>query len=250
MHSNGSAAGLAQNDPLGEPLNILSEYLLAAGVAVFVGLDRTAAFQFMLSRPIVAAPLTGCLLGEPATGVQIGLVIELLWLGRLPIGAAIPPDDTQVAVGATALAVGLGNWLGVAGLPFTLLAVLASLPIGKIGQVFERLARQRNGLLLHRAETALAEGRLQQIEINHLRGMGHFALASLATYTIIVSSGSVILYFLGPLLLEPAREAANWLRLVLVLFGAAVALGSVHVSRAMSLFIASFTTALLMLWLL
>lgn len=84
-------------------------YLLGASVAVISGLDRTAFPQIMISRPIVVGPLTGWLLGNPSAGLQVGLLVELLWLGRLPVGAAIPPDDTQVTVGATALAIGMGG---------------------------------------------------------------------------------------------------------------------------------------------
>ncbi len=226
------------------------DYLIAAAVSVVVGLDRTAAFQFMLSRPIVAAPLTGLMLGAPATGLQIGVMVELLWLGRLPIGAAIPPDDTQVAVGATALAVGLGSVLGMTGPAFAVLAVLTALPVGKIGQVFERLVRQRNVRLTQRAEQALAEGRLAQIEGEHLRGLFFFALAALATYAVIVFVGTGILYFLAPLLIDPVSEAESWFRLIFVLIGTSVILGSMNVSRAISLFGASFATAFLMLWLL
>ncbi|MFA5516827.1 MAG: PTS sugar transporter subunit IIC [Desulfuromonadales bacterium] len=229
---------------------LAADYFLAGAVSLVAGLDRTAAFQFMLSRPIVAAPLTGWVLGAPATGMQVGILIELLWLGRLPIGAAIPPDDTQVAVGATALAIGLGSFLGLAGVPFTLLAVFTALPIGKIGQVFERLVRQRNVRLTQRAELALAEGRLRGIEAEHLWGLSHFALASLATYSVIVGAGSIILYFLAPLLIEPVSEVAGWFRLLFVLIGTAVILATMNVSRAMSLFGASFATAFLMLWLL
>lgn len=83
--------------------------LLSGLVAVLCGLDRTAVLQLMLSRPIVAGPLTGLVLGSPLTGLQVGMLVELLWLGRLPVGASIPPDDTQIAVGGTFLAVAFSS---------------------------------------------------------------------------------------------------------------------------------------------
>lgn len=228
---------------------LIPPFLLAALVSLLAGLDRTAAGQFMLSRPIVAAPLAGWLLGNPMAGLEAGLLVELLWLGRLPIGAAIPPDDTQVAVGATALAIGMGELLGLSGFAFTLLAVLVALPIGKVGQFFERFARHRNGVLLQKAEAAAACGRLERIDGQHLRGLIHFALSSLATYGVILLVGSAVLYFLGPLVIEAVDDAANWLRLIFILVGTGVILGTVHVSRTMTLFAASFATAFLMLWL-
>ncbi|MGD9019102.1 MAG: PTS sugar transporter subunit IIC, partial [Desulfuromonadales bacterium] len=87
---------------------IAVDYLLAGMVSMLTGLDRVAFVQFMISRPLVAGPLTGWVLGDPLTGLEVGMLLELLWLGRLPVGAAIPPDDTQVAVGATVLAASTG----------------------------------------------------------------------------------------------------------------------------------------------
>ena len=87
-------------------------YLLRAGMAVILGLDRTAALQIMISRPLVAGPLVGLLLGDPASGLTIGMLLELLWLCRLPVGANIPHDDTQVTVGATTLAIALNGTVG------------------------------------------------------------------------------------------------------------------------------------------
>lgn len=226
------------------------DYILAGIVAVLAGLDRTAAFQFMVSRPIVAAPLAGWVLGEPAAGLQVGALVELLWLGRLPVGAAIPPDDTQVAVGATALAAGMGNVDGVAGFPLVILATLVALPLGKVGQIFERGARNWNARLLVRAEEALEGGFPEKVEGIHLQGLMHFALSSFGTYTVIVLAGSLFLYALGPLLARAAAEGASWLRLSFVLVGAAAILGTVNVSRSLTLFAASFATAFLMLWLL
>ncbi|NIQ11824.1 MAG: PTS sorbose transporter subunit IIC, partial [Gammaproteobacteria bacterium] len=120
------------------------DYLLAGCVSMLTGLDRVALVQAMISRPLVAAPLTGWLLGNPLIGLEIGMLLEMLWLGRLPVGAAIPPDDTQVAVGATVLAVSMGHFLNISGMPMVLLAVLIAIPLGKCGQVFDKLARHIN----------------------------------------------------------------------------------------------------------
>jgi PTS system mannose-specific IIC component len=224
-----------------------ADYLMATFVAVGAGLDRTAIGQFMVSRPIVVAPLTGWLLGDPAAGLQIGALVELLWLGRLPIGAAIPPDDTQVAVGATVLALSQGPALGFGGPPFVILATLVAMPLGKLGQFFDRLARHWNGTLVRRAQESLAAGDLEGAERSHLRGAWHFAAASLATFLGIVGLGSVALSLLAPFVMGPLAGAAGWLRLLFPLIGTAVILGSLNVNRTMALFGASFCTVFLLL---
>lgn len=227
-----------------------ASYLMAAAVAVVSGLDRTAFLQVMISRPIVAAPLTGWLLGDAPAGLLVGSMVELLWLGRLPVGAAIPPDDTQVAIGSTVLAITMGSRLGLSGPAFVILCTLVAMPLGKMGQLFERWARDWNGRLLQKAQDALAEGRFRAAEQAHLWGIGHFALASLATFATIVIVGSLLLSELGPILLRPTTDAAPWLRVAFPIMGTAIILSSINVRRSLTLFAASFTSALLMLWLL
>lgn len=227
-----------------------ASYLMAAAVAILSGLDRTAFLQLMISRPIVVAPLTGWLLGDPMAGLQIGAMVELLWLGRLPVGAAIPPDDTQVAIGSTVLAITMGSRLGLSDPAFIILCTLIAMPLGKVGQFFERMARNWNGRLLQKAQNALGKGQFRAAEQAHLWGIGHFAFASLATFATIVAVGSLLLFELGPILLRPTTDAAPWLRVTFPVMGTAIILSSINVRRSLTLFTASFTSALLMLWLL
>ncbi|HKK01035.1 MAG TPA: PTS sugar transporter subunit IIC [Desulfuromonadales bacterium] len=225
----------------------VADYLLAAGVAVGCGLDRTAALQMMISRPLVAGPLTGWVLGNAVAGLEVGSLIELLWLGRLPIGAAVPPDDTQVAVGGTALAVLAGPTFGMIGFPSVLLCTLLALPLGKVGELFDRLARYWNDRLALQAQKGVAENRFASVERCHLLGLVHFGLSSLATYAVIVIFGSVALHWLVPVLYAPVVRSAAWLRLGLPLVGAAVLLGTINVNRSLLLFGVSFAAVLLTL---
>ena len=83
----------------------------------------------------------------------------------------------------------------------------------------------------------------------HLRGLTHFALGALASFAIIVAAGTLTLHFLAPLLAAPLAAAGGRLRIALPLVGVAMILGTINVSRARTLFGASFATVLLMLWL-
>jgi PTS system mannose-specific IIC component len=227
----------------------LSEYLAAGVLAVLLGLDRVALLQSMVSRPLVAAPLTGWVLGVPLAGLEVGTLLELLWLGRLPVGAAIPPDDTQVAVGATVLALTAQRMLGLQGMPLVILAVLAAIPLGMVGQLCERYAREANGRLGQKALVAAAAGDARRIEHLHLAGLGNFALASLATCSLIVIGGTLLLGAFAPLLIGAVREAGLGLQYSFTLVGAAVLLGTLNVSRGLFIFGMSFSATLLVLWL-
>lgn len=228
---------------------VVADYLLAGLVAMLTGLDRVALVQVMISRPLVAGTLTGWVLGEALIGMEVGMLLELLWLGRLPVGAAIPPDDTQVAVGGTVLAISMGSILDFHGMPLVLLSVLIAIPLGKFGQFFDRLARHMNDRLSVAACRALEEGDESVLERNHLLGLVSFALASLATAVVIVVAGSVALYLLAPNLIGAVQEAGLSLQFSLILVGAASLLGTINVNRSISLFCAAFCGTLLVLWL-
>ncbi len=228
---------------------VVGDYLLAGLVAMLTGLDRVALVQVMISRPLVAGPLTGWVLGNPLVGLEIGLLLELLWLGRLPVGAAIPPDDTQVAVGATVLAISMGHLLGLGGMPMVILSVLIAIPLGKFGQIFDRLARHVNDRLAASGYSALMAGSISGLERKHLFGLISFAMASLATAFVIVLVGSFVLYSVAPLLIGAVREAGLSLQYSLILVGAAGLLGTINVNRSSSLFCAAFSGTLLVLWL-
>ncbi|MBS1933893.1 MAG: PTS sugar transporter subunit IIC, partial [Bacteroidetes bacterium] len=46
----------------------------------------------LLSRPLVLGPLVGLALGDMHQGIIIGAMLELIFMGNIKVGAAIPPD--------------------------------------------------------------------------------------------------------------------------------------------------------------
>lgn len=221
-------------------------YLLGAGMAVFLGLDRTAALQIMISRPLVAGPLVGFVLGDILTGLTVGMLLELLWLCRMPVGASIPHDDTQITVGATTLAIALSGSLG-GGVGLTLAALLVALSLGKIGQSVERAVRTQNQRLPAVALARLQNGQLPAVERLHLLGLGNFALGALTTYTAIILVGRWLIISGAPLFLELLTRQADWLKLALILVGAATLLQALNVRRAHGLFFGGFLFTFLLL---
>jgi PTS system mannose-specific IIC component len=224
----------------------LTPYLLGAAMAVLLGLDRTAALQIMISRPLVAGPLVGLLLGDALTGLTVGMLLELLWLCRMPVGATIPHDDTQVTVGATTLAIALSGTVGK-GVGLTLCALLVALPLGKIGQVVERTVRSRNQRLPAAAQQCLEHGELPAIERLHLSGLANFALGALTTYTVIVLIGRWLMIAGGPFFLDLLTRQAAWIKLALILAGVATLLQALNVRRAYALFFSGFLLTFLLL---
>lgn len=132
----------------------LTSSLLIGLIGGIVDLDSTAAWQFMISQPIVAAPLTGLflgvLVGQEAIGLKLGLMIgtilQLLWIEQLPLGMNVPPDAALASV----LSVALGF---LAGRDFdtyverevcNTVALLVAVALGLLGRALDRGIRRLN----------------------------------------------------------------------------------------------------------
>lgn len=119
-------------------------FLLVAAFGGICYLDRTPAFQVMLHRPLVVASVVGAIFGNLAAGAQVGAVLELLYIVRLPVGASIPPDDTGAAVFGGAAAASASSSIGLDPGSFTAILLLSVL-CAEIGKVADRFVRRMNG---------------------------------------------------------------------------------------------------------
>lgn len=94
-----------------------------------LGLDVVSFPQAMLSRPLVAATVTGALMGAPERGLILGATLECFALETLPVGASRYPEWGSSAVVGGAL-VSLPGERGAGAL---LLAVLLTLSWAWVG---------------------------------------------------------------------------------------------------------------------
>src|ERR1700760_3726446 len=99
-------------------------YILIALIAMF-GHSEDFLGTTLLSRPLVLGPLVGLVLGDLTQGVVIGATLELIFMGNIKVGAAIPPDVITGGVLSTAFAIishkGVGIALALA-IPVSILA--------------------------------------------------------------------------------------------------------------------------------
>ena len=117
--------------------------LLASLWGGLVAMDTTAAFQIMISRPLIASSVVGLLLGDFSLGFGIGLFLELLWLNELPVGAAkFSEGNIGSAVGA---AVGiLATQETQRSVPSLVLALILAIVVAWIGGELVVLMRRIN----------------------------------------------------------------------------------------------------------
>ncbi len=228
---------------------LLPTLMGGALMALLAGLDRMPVGQFMLCRPLVCAPLTGMVVGQLQAGLTVGILAELIWLGRLPVGATVPPDDTQASVGAVVLCALFAGGENVSAAQ-TLYCLLLALPLAKTGLLLEHWARRRNDRLPELLLVRLEREDDAAVERIHLRGLIHFTLACLGTYTIVVGAGWVVGRALEPLVLPVIGQIHFPVGLSLPLVGASVLLATLNVSRSLTLFCASFLAVYLAGWVL
>src|SRR2546423_13556205 len=80
-------------------------FLLMAIAALIGGLsaiERKGAFQLMLSRPIVLAPILGWGMGDAQGGLLLGIPLGLLFLGGVNLGGSLPDNESLLAAEMTA----------------------------------------------------------------------------------------------------------------------------------------------------
>jgi mannose/fructose/N-acetylgalactosamine-specific phosphotransferase system component IIC len=169
-----------------------STIAVLALVAGALSLDTTAAFQVMVSQPLVAGSLAGLAVGEPALGAAVGATLQLVWIGSLPVGAAPFPD----AAPASAVGVGLAFLLGRGGVaPTWSLAagVIVGLAAGAIGRAVVGRLRGFNtriaDLALRRAERGDAGGVSAAVALGLAT---RFAAGFVVAATLLVAAAAVL----------------------------------------------------------
>jgi len=128
---------------------VLSYYLIT--LIIFFGHSEDLLGTTLLSRPLVLAPLVGWALGDWQQGVVIGASLELIFMGNIKVGAAIPPDVVTGGVLGTAFAMishkGVGIALALA-IPISILAemLLSALFVTRsvFNKTFSRYAEEGN----------------------------------------------------------------------------------------------------------
>src|ERR1700744_6480102 len=121
-------------------------YLLITLIILF-GHSEDFLGTTLLSRPLVLGPLVGLALGDMHQGILIGASLELIFMGNIKVGAAIPPDVVTGGVLGTAFAILSGKGAAIAlalAIPISILAemLLSALVVFRSGfnKLFQRYA--------------------------------------------------------------------------------------------------------------
>lgn len=197
------------------------DVFLVSIIGAILSLDRTAFLQIMVSQPIVTGPLVGFLLGDPATGLIIGCVLELFWIGAIPVGGSVPPNETVAAVIATSISIITIRDLNMtlaSSVPIVVLSILLSIPLSMVGQRVDVFVRDYNRKFALNADGLVGAGDFLHIGRENLKGLISFFLASFSSLLGLISLGLPVAKILYPLF-PGSERLAGIFYLSLCLFG-------------------------------
>ncbi len=159
-----------------EHLNLSLIVALLGGI---VDLDSTAAVQCMISQPIVAAPLTGLIVGSMlddsssglTLGLMIGLILQLTWIEQLPLGMNVPPDAALASVLSVALGFCAGHEFDYAKREacYTI-GLLVSVALGLIGRSLDMFVRRLNTSIDSWVNLQIEDNKFNSIIFGHISG--------------------------------------------------------------------------------
>jgi len=166
--------------------------------------DVVAFGQFIISRPIFCAPVTGLVLGDITTGLYVGLVMELIWITVIPLGSAVPPDSTVVAVSAAYLGSFAAGDRG-----YIVFLILLLIPVGILFKKLDIIHREFNSFFINKIEEKIDDGDFKSIDKSVYLSVFLFFLKGALFLLAVMWAGEKILltgyYMLG----DSLRTALN-----------------------------------------
>lgn len=109
-------------------MNLFLQALMTS-IIVWLGFLDKAFLHTFFYRPIIIGPMVGLVFGDFATGLEVGVSVELMFLAVIFVDTAIPPDETISAGLAAALACATGS---------VEVGIATALPISFVGQIFRQ----------------------------------------------------------------------------------------------------------------
>ena len=117
-----------------DPLAIAADVGLVAAFGGVLGMERRGAFQAMLAQPLVAVPALAVVLGDPATGLWLGALLQLLWMSSVLFGANVPPNETMASLSIAGMVLMFGRHVGPVDHAICALAILLGAPLALLGR--------------------------------------------------------------------------------------------------------------------
>jgi len=167
---------------------LLSTSLLAGVLAA----DNRSSARLMISQPICAGFLVGLVLGSPRDGFLAGAVLQMLFLGMIPVRGIAMPDLALGGVAAGALFVlaqpSMESDPAARGLVL-FLSLLASLVVAIVGRAVYRLWERRSYVFTAGALRLVEGGRFRLASALHFSSVAIHCAIGFAITALAVAGG-------------------------------------------------------------
>ncbi|MDO4977922.1 MAG: PTS sugar transporter subunit IIC [Eubacteriales bacterium] len=139
---------------------MLTKAIILGLIGVFCILDSRMLGRLNFERPLITCTLVGIVLGDLQTGLAVGASMELISLGLVTIGGAVPPDMCMAAIITSGFTImtsaSMETALGLA------------MPIAVLGQFIGVVGRTVLGSLTHVADKAIEENKFKKATSMHI----------------------------------------------------------------------------------
>lgn len=213
----------------------LTQSILIAVIVGLVYLARRIAGDPQLERPIILGPIVGLIAGDFQTGLIVGGTLELVFIGAATFGGTAPPNVAIGSAVGTALAIGSGNG--------TEAALVLAVPAAVLGTFCELFAKTVCSFLVHRADSAAAEGNGRAIlVVIWLGNTIHFISYAIPTFLALYFGSNAVQRFVESLS-DQVMDAMNTGAAILPAVGFGILLSVLFNKSLFPVFFVGFVVA-------
>lgn len=220
-------------------MNTFVSAVLVGLVGIFCMLDSRLLGRLNFEQPLVGATLVGIVLGDPATGLAVGAAVELVSMGLVQVGAAVPPDMVLGGIVASAFACLTGASVET--------AMTIAIPIAVLGQLLGIVFRSVIAALTHVADAQIELGHFKVAYRMHIVvGTILYSLMYFIPIFLAVFLGTDVVQSIVNMIPEWITNGLNVASKVLTAYGLALLL-SMMLNKGMAVFL--FLGFMLAAWL-
>ena len=191
-------------------MNTFISAVLVGLVGVFCMWDSRLLGRLNFEQPLVGATLVGLLLGDVPTGLAVGAAVELVSMGLVQVGAAVPPDMVLGGIVAAAFACLTDASAET--------AMTIAIPVAVLGQLLGIVFRSIIAALTHVADNAIDNGKFKTAYRMHIcAGSGLYALMYFLPIFLAVFVGTDLVQTI-------VNMVPEWLSKIMTAYGLALLL--------------------------
>ncbi|KRM57418.1 hypothetical protein C5L31_001518 [Secundilactobacillus malefermentans] len=154
-------------------------------VAFLAGVD-VVLDEWELAQPLIACTLVGLALGDVSSGILLGGQLQLIAIGWMNIGSAIPPDAALASIVSAVLVCGPAN-LSVSN------GIAIAIPLAVAGQVLNIFVRSLIVLMAHVVDSRAKAADIKGIDGIHYLDMVIQGLRiAIPTYIVTIVSPQAV----------------------------------------------------------